>query len=184
MTRRFRAPSHSCLKDSARLTSAYHHWISGVGLPTTSQYSSKASPVSLVSDMGDLTNPARGRGSRNAVTGQSEKKKNQQVLIVIPRLLLCRARAPGRWASEAAAHRLGSCGSRTPKYRLTALVHRLSCSMPCGIFPDQESNLCPLHWQLDCLPLSNVLVRVLLKKKQKQTSFLQLFNKAFGNLLN
>lgn len=31
--------------------------------------------MSLVSDMGDLTNPARGRGSRNAVTGQSEKKK-------------------------------------------------------------------------------------------------------------
>lgn len=48
-----------------------------MGLPTTSQYSSKASPVSLVSDMGDLTNPARGRGSRNAVTGQSEKKKKE-----------------------------------------------------------------------------------------------------------
>lgn len=30
-TRRLRAPSHSCLKESARLTSAYHHWISGVG---------------------------------------------------------------------------------------------------------------------------------------------------------
>jgi len=56
------------------LTSAYHHWISGVGFPTTSQYSSKASPVSLVSDMGDLTNPARGRGSRNAVTEQQKTK--------------------------------------------------------------------------------------------------------------
>lgn len=33
--------------------------------------------MSLVSDMGDLTNPARGRGSRNAVTGQSEKKKKE-----------------------------------------------------------------------------------------------------------
>lgn len=48
-----------------------------MGLPTTSQYSSKASPVSLVSDMGDLTNPARGRGSRNEVTGQPEKKTKE-----------------------------------------------------------------------------------------------------------
>lgn len=80
VTRRFRAPSHSCLKDSARLTSAYHHWISGVGCPTTSQYSSKASPVSLVSDIGDLTNPARKeRGSRNAMTdeqGRGEKNRS------------------------------------------------------------------------------------------------------------
>ena len=26
---------------------------------------------------------------------------------------------------------------------------RLSCSMACGIFPDQGWNLCPLHWQAD-----------------------------------
>lgn len=34
--------------------------------------------MSLVSDMGDLTNPARGRGSRNEVTGQPEKKKTKE----------------------------------------------------------------------------------------------------------
>ena len=28
-----------------------------------------------------------------------------------------------------------------------ALEH--SCSAACGIFPDQGSNLCPLHWQVD-----------------------------------
>ena len=28
-------------------------------------------------------------------------------------------------------------------------VHRLSCSTACGIFPDQELNLCPLHGQAD-----------------------------------
>ena len=28
-----------------------------------------------------------------------------------------------------------------------------SCSMLCGIFPDQGSNLCPLHWQVDSYPL-------------------------------
>ena len=27
--------------------------------------------------------------------------------------------------------------------------YRLSCPVACGIFPDQGSNLCPLHWQAD-----------------------------------
>ena len=31
-------------------------------------------------------------------------------------------------------------------------MHRLTCSSAHGIFPDQESNLCPLHWQVDSLP--------------------------------
>ena len=29
------------------------------------------------------------------------------------------------------------------------LVNRLSCSVARGIFPDQKSNWCPLHWQAD-----------------------------------
>ena len=29
------------------------------------------------------------------------------------------------------------------------VAHGLSCSAACGIFPDQGSNLCPLHWQAD-----------------------------------
>ena len=29
------------------------------------------------------------------------------------------------------------------------VAHGLSCSTACGIFPDQGSNLCPLHWQAD-----------------------------------
>ena len=29
------------------------------------------------------------------------------------------------------------------------VAHGLSCSVACGIFPDQGSNLCPLHWQVD-----------------------------------
>ena len=28
-------------------------------------------------------------------------------------------------------------------------MHGLSCSVACGIFPDQGSNPCPLHWQAD-----------------------------------
>ena len=35
------------------------------------------------------------------------------------------------------------------------VVHQLSCSMACRIFLDQGSNPCPLHWQVDSLPLSH-----------------------------
>ena len=41
-----------------------------------------------------------------------------------------------------------SCGSR-----FNSWVHGLSCSATCGIFPDQGSNLCPLHWQVDSASL-------------------------------
>ena len=33
------------------------------------------------------------------------------------------------------------------------VAHRLSCSTACGIFPEQGSNLCALHWQADSNPL-------------------------------
>ena len=33
------------------------------------------------------------------------------------------------------------------------VVHGLSCSAACGIFSDQGSNPCPLHWQADSQPL-------------------------------
>ena len=36
---------------------------------------------------------------------------------------------------------------------LVIVVHRLSCSLACGIFLDQESNLCPLLQQADSCPL-------------------------------
>ena len=29
------------------------------------------------------------------------------------------------------------------------MAHGLGCSAACGIFPDQGSNPCPLHWQAD-----------------------------------
>ena len=35
------------------------------------------------------------------------------------------------------------------------LVHGLSFSMVCGMFPDQGSNPCLLHWQVDSLPLNH-----------------------------
>ena len=35
------------------------------------------------------------------------------------------------------------------------VVHGLSCSLGYGIFLDQGSSLCLLHWQADSLPLSH-----------------------------
>ena len=42
---------------------------------------------------------------------------------------------------------LQSTGSR--RAGSVVVVHGPSCSAACGIFPDQGSNLCPLHWQAD-----------------------------------
>ena len=46
---------------------------------------------------------------------------------------------------------LRSTGSR--RAGSVVVAHGPSCSMACGIFPDQGSNLCPLHWQADSQPL-------------------------------
>ena len=46
---------------------------------------------------------------------------------------------------------LQSTGSR--RAGSVVVAHGLSCSAACGIFPDQGSNLCPLHWQADSQPL-------------------------------
>ena len=48
-------------------------------------------------------------------------------------------------------HLLRSTGSRRTGSVIVA--HRPSCSAACGIFPDQGSNPCPLHWQADSQPL-------------------------------
>ena len=47
------------------------------------------------------------------------------------------------------ARALGVQASVVVAHRLSSVVHRLSCSAACGIFPDQGSNPCPLHWQVD-----------------------------------
>ena len=57
-------------------------------------------------------------------------------------------RLQGEPASGAVARWLSSHGSR-------ALEHRFICSAASGIFPDQGSNRCLLHWQADSLPLSH-----------------------------
>ena len=57
----------------------------------------------------------------------------------------CRARAPGTWGSAVAAHGLLSMG--------LVVWHGPRCSMAWRIFPDQGSNLCPQHWQVDSYSL-------------------------------
>ena len=54
----------------------------------------------------------------------------------------CGAWALRTWASVVAACRLYSAGS-------VVMAHGLSWSAACGIFLDQGSNPCPLHWQAD-----------------------------------
>ena len=61
---------------------------------------------------------------------------------------------------------LRSTGSKRAGSVLVA--HGPSCSTACGIFPDQDSNPCPLHWQADSQPLrhqgspfSHFLIRLL-----------------------
>ena len=49
--------------------------------------------------------------------------------------------AASRGYSLAVVHGLLIAGS--------SLVAGLSCPAACGIFPDQGSNPCPLHWQAD-----------------------------------
>ena len=49
-------------------------------------------------------------------------------------------------ASLVEEHRLQSAGS-------VVVAHGPSRSAACGIFPDQGSNPCPLHWQADSQPL-------------------------------
>ena len=53
-----------------------------------------------------------------------------------------------RVGSEAVVPGLWSTGSVVAAYGLSRTVAR-------GIFPDQGSNLCVLHWQADSLPLSH-----------------------------
>ena len=53
-------------------------------------------------------------------------------------------------ASVVAEHGLQTCRFQQLQYvGSVAVARRLSCSVACGIFLDQGSNLCPLHWQAD-----------------------------------
>ena len=59
------------------------------------------------------------------------------VLVVLHRLSL--VVVSGGYSLVAASGPLNEVAS--------LVVHGLSCSVTCGIFPNQRLNLCPLHWQ-------------------------------------
>ena len=51
---------------------------------------------------------------------------------------------------------VSGCGARALGSWVSVVVaHGLSCPTTCGIFPDQELNLCPLPWQADSEPLDH-----------------------------
>ena len=50
-------------------------------------------------------------------------------------------------------------------------AHRLSCSEACGIFPDQGSDPCPLHWQVDSYPLCHQGSLLFCFSLDKKTTF-------------
>ena len=57
----------------------------------------------------------------------------------------CAGLSPSRslWPRSTGSRRSGSA----------IVAHGPSCFAACGIFPDQGSNPCPLHWQADSQPL-------------------------------
>ena len=70
------------------------------------------------------------------------------MVCVVVGSLVVEHRLQGFRAAVVAVPRLQSTGS-------IALEHGLSCSAACGIFLDQGSNPCLLHWQADSLLLSH-----------------------------
>ena len=73
-------------------------------------------------------------------------------LVVVHGLLFAVASC-GAWALGHAG--FSSCSSWTLEHRLKVVIQGLSCSAACGIFMDQGSNPCFLHWQANSLLLSH-----------------------------
>ena len=69
-------------------------------------------------------------------------------LLIAVASLVAEYKLYGTRASIVAASGPQSTGS-------IVVVHGLSCFTACGIFLDQGSNPCLLHWQVDSLPLSH-----------------------------
>ena len=63
------------------------------------------------------------------------------------------------WSPGSRARGLHSHGSQSSDVVVT--VYELSCFPARGIFPDQGSNLCALHWQADSHPLRHQEVPIL-----------------------
>ena len=97
-----------------------------------------------------------------------------------------RRAGPARQSAQASRHSGFSCCGAQPLGSGTSVgaAHGLSCSMACGIFPDQGLNPCPLNWQANSYPLyhqeSPQIVFNIKKQKTQtikvQTDILQYIN--------
>ena len=66
----------------------------------------------------------------------------------------CGAQAPGAWASVVVVRGPLVVAHGPQSVQASVIVvHGLSSSVACGIFQDQGSNPCPLHWQANSYPL-------------------------------
>ena len=74
-------------------------------------------------------------------------------LVVVCGLLIVEHRLQGAEASMAVAHGLSSVAPGLQCTRSVVVLQELSCSMACGIFPDQGSKPCLLLWQANSVPL-------------------------------
>ena len=87
-------------------------------------------------------------GLRCCMRDFSSCDKRGLLFVAVRRLLIavaslcCGARALGSQASVVVTRRPQSAAS-------IVVAHGLSCSVACGIFPDQGLNPCPLRWQAD-----------------------------------
>ena len=66
------------------------------------------------------------------------------------------AQALGVRASGVVARRFSSCGSWALEHRVSSCGAQAEMPVACGIFPTQGWTLCPLHWQVNSLPLSHL----------------------------
>ena len=62
-------------------------------------------------------------------------------------------RSSSRCAGLSLSRPLPLRGTGSRRSGSVIVAHGPSCSAACGIFPDQGSNPCPLHWQADSQPL-------------------------------
>ena len=69
------------------------------------------------------------------------------------RLLSLRSTGSRHQGSRSCGTGLSSWGSQSIEQGSIAGAPWLHCSAACGVFPDQGSNPCLLHWRVDCSPL-------------------------------
>ena len=77
-----------------------------------------------------------------------------RLLIEVASLIMGH-RLQGVWALVVVACGLSGMAPRLQNTGSVVVAHRPSFSAACGIFPDQGSNPCQLHWQADWSPLSH-----------------------------